>query len=43
MILVIFSNLYDSVNTPLNFVAVQAMAAEGQSDKMTFDMDMCMK
>jgi hypothetical protein len=30
-------------NIPLQFVAVQQMSAEGQSDKMTSDMEVCMK
>ena len=28
---------------PITFVAVQQMAAEGQSDKMTSDMQVCLK
>jgi len=30
-------------NIPLHFVAMWQMAAEGQSDKMVFDMDVHMK
>jgi hypothetical protein len=30
-------------NIPLNFVAVQQMTAEGQSNKMTSDMEVRMK
>jgi len=32
-----------SANIPLNFVAVQQMTAEGQSDKMASDMEVRMK
>ena len=31
------------INIPLHFVAVQQMAAEGQSDRMASDMEVCMK
>jgi len=32
-----------SANIPFNFVAVRQMTAEGQSDKMASDMEVCMK
>ena len=30
-------------NTPLHFVAMRQMAAEGETDKMVSDMEVCMK
>ena len=43
MLVLLQQRLNLSTNIPLHVVAVGQMAAEGHSDKMTSDMEVCMK